>query len=67
MEQIGFIGGGVVLGAAAFLVVKYFPKEIAEFVRRLGAPSTSAVKSQSDRMLAQMETNVAERKAKLGR
>lgn len=67
MEQIGFIGGGVVLVTAALLVVKYFPSEVAAFVRRMGAPSTSAVKSQSDRMLAEMDKNVAARKAKLGR
>lgn len=67
MEAVDLIGGMVVLAAALVLGVKYFPKEIAEFVRRLGAPSASSIKKQSDEMLAEMDRNVAERKARQGR
>lgn len=67
MDPISVIGGGVVLLVGALLVVKYFPNEVAEFWRRLGAPTDSTIKKQSDEMLANMDRNVAERKARQGR
>lgn len=67
MDMIGFIGGGAFLIVTALLVLKYFPEEIAEFVRRLSAPSTSSIKQQSEERLAEMDRNVAERKARRGR
>jgi hypothetical protein len=67
MDPIGVIGGGVVLLVGALLEVKYFPDEVAEFWRRLGAPSASTVKKQSHEMLANMDRNVAGRKSWQGR
>lgn len=62
MDPIGFFGAIAVLVAAILLAAKYFLKEIAEFVRRLDAPSASAIKKKSDEMLSTMDRNVAERK-----
>lgn len=67
METVCLIGGVVALGALAVLAAKFFPNEIAEFMRRLGAPSEFSVKKQSDEMLVDMDRNVAERKARQGR
>lgn len=64
MDPVGLIGGAVVLVAVAVLAAKYFPTEIAELVHRMGSPSASSVKKQSDQMLADMDRNVAERKAR---
>ena len=67
MDFIGFFGGGVFLVVVGLLVVKFFPNEVAAFWRRLGAPSESALKKQSDERLAEMERNILERKARRGR
>lgn len=67
MNLMGIIGGGVVLMLGAFLVVRYFPNEVAEFWRRMGNPSENSIKKQSVERLAEMERNIAERKARNGR
>lgn len=67
MDIIGFFGVGSLLVVGGLLVVKFFPNEIAALWRRLGAPSESDIKKQSDERLAEMERNIAERKARKGR
>lgn len=67
MNSIGLVGVGVVLLVGALLVAKYFPGEVAEFWRRLSIPSASSIKKQSNERLAEMERNIAERKARNGR
>jgi len=67
MDAIGLIGGGAVVVVAAMLVVKYFPKQVMGFMRRASAQSATSIKKQSDQMLADMDRNVAERKARPGR
>lgn len=57
------ISGFVLVAAMSILLVKYFPDECAEFIQRVRSPSSSAVKEQSDELLAQMDRNVTERKA----
>lgn len=67
MDLIGFFGAGAVLLVVGVLVVKFFPNEVGTFWRRLGAPTESALKKQSEERLAEMERNVAERNARRGR
>jgi len=67
MNPIGLFGAVAALVVAILLAVKYFPKEVAEFLRRMSAPSTSAIRKKSDEMLADMDRNIAERKARQGR
>jgi hypothetical protein len=67
MNVIAMIGGGAVLLFGALLVATHFPEDVAEFLRRLSAPTTKTIKKQSEQMLVEMDRNVAERKARLGR
>ncbi|QOU76473.1 hypothetical protein JAB4_059730 (plasmid) [Janthinobacterium sp. HH102] len=58
---LAFLGAVVV---AAVVVCIFFPSEVQNFLKRLDAKSEKNIKKQSDEMLAEMDRNVAERKAK---
>lgn len=53
----------MLLGMLFFLLLKYFPNECAEWLRQMSSPSSGAVKSRSEKMLAQMNRNIAEKNA----
>ncbi|MBC3871906.1 hypothetical protein [Undibacterium oligocarboniphilum] len=63
-QAYSLIAGFIVFAVIVILTLKYFPSECAEFIRRLRSPSASAVKKQSEELLAKMNKNVAERKSR---
>lgn len=60
----GVIAGLVFLVVLATLFAKNYPAGCADFLRRLRSPGTAQIKKQADEMLAQMDRNIAERKAR---
>jgi hypothetical protein len=66
MSIFGWIGSVLALLVVVMWVAARFPKQIERWVRGWEAPSESNIKKRSKEMLAQMDRNVAERKAKKG-
>lgn len=62
---IPFVGGGCFMLYLLHVGVK--TGWLATFLKNLNKPSDIAIKKQSDKMLADMDRNVTERKARHGR
>lgn len=60
----GVIAFGTIMLVLSYFLAKYWPGACAELWRRIRSPSASSIKKQSDELLAQMNRNIAERKAR---
>lgn len=58
---VAFLAAVVITAVVACIL---FPSAVQNFLKRLDSKSEKDIKKQSDGMLAEMDRNVAERKAK---
>ncbi|MCU6501939.1 hypothetical protein LPN04_29525 [Rugamonas sp. A1-17] len=53
----------MLLAVLFFLLLKYFPNYCAEWLSKMSSPSSGSIKRKSEKMLEQMDRNVAEKNA----